>query len=551
MSADKTTAPEQQAPKQQAPEQQAPEQKQTPEQQAWHALSPLDGRYSATGSELSKYFSEYALMERRVFVEIRYFKALLKIKLPGFEKFEEVWLKELDAIYEDFDERAMARIKEIEARTRHDVKAVEYYIQEKMTGNLAPYKEFIHLALTSQDINNTAIPLTLKDAYVHTLRPALDNLITQLLDVAKKWIGIKMLARTHGQPANYTTLGKEVAVFFERLARQVEVLDKVPFCAKFGGTTGHMLTHHIVYRDIDWESFADKFVQDLGLTRSQITTQIEHYDHLAAFFDGWGRIATILIDFSRDMWQYISMEYFNLRTQAGEVGSSAMPHKVNPIDFENAEGNLGLARAIGRHFSEKLPISRLQRDLSDSTVLRNIGVPLGHLLVAMRSLKRGIEKLTPNESKMAEDLYKHPEAHTEFLQVSLRAQILAGSKGPTAPYETVKKFMDVQRELAKQIAAKRAPALKEEHDKRVKEMVEGATKGYLSKEEQQKMIDDIHNTKSPAQFVPAPTSARESAPKEEHDKRIKERFEDATNGRLSKAAQQKLIDDIRNTKPPA
>ena len=404
-------------------------------QHAWHALSPLDGRYVKIGQQLASYFSEYALMRYRVQIEIAYLIALIEHPLPELEGISTVMKNKLRHIADDFNEDAMARIKSIEQTTQHDVKAVEYYIKEQMTGDLKPYREFVHIGLTSQDINNTAIPLSLKECYEALLFPSLEGLVSQLNERAKAWKDISMLGHTHGQPATPTLLGKEVKVFATRLEKQLDVLRDVPFCAKFGGATGSMNAHVYAYPEIDWNNFAIQFINSLGLQRSAPTTQIEHYDHLASFFDALGRISTILIDYARDIWQYIAMDYLVLRAKKGEIGSSTMPHKVNPIDFENAEGNLGLARAIGRHFSEKLPISRLQRDLSDSTVLRNIGLPIGHLLLAIESLKKGTNKVTPNKVQIANDLHNNWEVIAETAQALLR------KIGFPKPYEKVKEWV--------------------------------------------------------------------------------------------------------------
>lgn len=431
---------------------------------AYHALSPLDGRYASTGAQLRNYFSEYALMRYRIEVEIKYLIALIELPLPELKDFPQAGKKKLQSIAKNFSEEGMARIKEIEKTTRHDIKSVEYYIKEQMDEQgLAAYKEFVHIGLTSQDINNTAIPMALRDAYKKVLRPELTNLITQLKKKAEAWEDIAMLAHTHGQPATPTLLGKEIQVFVVRLEEQLKVLNNVPFSAKFGGATGGMNAHYLTYPDKDWHRFANKFVKGLGLKRSYPSTQIEHYDHLAAFFDAWGRIATILIDYARDMWQYISLNYFRLQQKADEIGSSTMPHKVNPIDFENAEGNLGLARAIGRHFSEKLPISRLQRDLSDSTVLRNMGVPLGHLLLALQNLQQGTAKVQPNIACIDEDLLKNLEVISEGLQ------ILGRRKRIKDPYELIKMFFDKLRKT--QAQEQRTASLKEEYLRHFKGMV--------------------------------------------------------------------------------
>lgn len=398
-------------------------------------ISPIDGRYKTKTKNLLQYFSEYALIKYRVKIEILYFIALCEYPIPQLKNFDKKNFEKLKTIYENFNEKDALSIKEIEQKTNHDVKAVEYFMKEKFE-NLAlrEYKEFIHFALTSQDINNTAIPLSLKDALNEEYFPVLNELLEKLKNLSKKWAPIPMLARTHGQPASPTLLGKEIAVFVERLEQQIFLLKQIPFAAKFGGATGNYNAHKVAYPEINWQEFSKKFVKKLGLQHSFPTTQIEHYDHLGAIFDNLKRINTILIDFSRDIWMYISMDYFKQKIKTGEVGSSAMPHKVNPIDFENAEGNLGIANAIFQYFSAKLPISRLQRDLTDSTVLRNIGVPFGHTMVALKAILKGLDKLILNESILKTDLKENWQVVAEAIQTILRRE-----KYPN-PYETLKKL---------------------------------------------------------------------------------------------------------------
>lgn len=397
-------------------------------------LSPVDGRYSSKVSELAPYFSEYGLFKFRLYVEIEYFISLTEIPLPQLKNFDAEKRPALRSIYKKFDLTACERIKEIEAVINHDVKAVEYYIKEQFDAlDLGDYKEFIHFGLTSQDINNTAIPISFRDALVDVYFPLIENTIGTLSELATKWNHIPMLARTHGQPASPTMLGKEIRVFIERLNTQQRLLNAIPFSAKFGGATGNFNAHFVAYPDIDWISFADAFVSSrLDLVRCRYTTQIEHYDNLAAAFDGLKRINTILIDLCRDMWTYISMEYFTQRVNKNEVGSSAMPHKVNPIDFENAEGNLGLANAIFEHMSAKLPLSRLQRDLTDSTVLRNIGTPIAHTVIALKAIQKGLKKLEVNETKIHNDLDNNWAVIAEAIQTILRRE------GYPQPYEALK-----------------------------------------------------------------------------------------------------------------
>ncbi|WP_089357554.1 adenylosuccinate lyase [Ekhidna lutea] len=397
-------------------------------------ISPIDGRYRSKVAQLADYFSEKALIQYRIKVEVLYFIALHESGIPQLSKYDTKSNSELKKIFETFSLTDAEAIKEIEKTTNHDVKAVEYFIKEKFDSlGLTDFKEFIHFGLTSQDINNTSIPLSLKDAMEQCVLPKLEALILELESKAKLWATIPMLAKTHGQPASPTRLGKEIAVFAVRLKEQVDLLKHIPYAAKFGGATGNFNAHTVAYPDHDWHSFGDKFVsQKLGLKRSHPTTQIEHYDHLAAIFDGLKRINTILIDFSRDVWQYISMNYFTQTIAKNEVGSSAMPHKVNPIDFENAEGNLGMANAIFEHLSAKLPISRLQRDLTDSTVLRNIGVPIAHTFIAILSLEKGLSKIKANEAAIRADLEDNWAVVAEAIQTILRRE------GYPKPYEALK-----------------------------------------------------------------------------------------------------------------
>lgn len=398
------------------------------------AISPVDGRYRNAVSGLELYFSEYALIRYRVLVEIEYFISLCDLPLPQLADVTEETYETLRDIYRNFTEDDARRVKDIEKVTNHDVKAVEYFIKERMDAlNLGERKEFVHFGLTSQDINNTATPYSLRDASYDIYYPALDEIIEFLKGRAKEWEDIPLLARTHGQPASPTRLGKEMMVFVDRLNKQVSLLKAIPCPAKFGGATGNFNAHSVAYPEIDWIEFANNFVNNvLKLDRSQITTQIEHYDNIAAIFDAFKRINTILIDFCRDIWTYISMEYFKQKIKAGEVGSSAMPHKVNPIDFENAEGNLGMANAIFEHLSAKLPVSRLQRDLTDSTVLRNIGVPMGHTLIAFKSILKGMNKLLLNKDAIAGDLEDNWAVVAEGIQTILRRENYPN------PYEALK-----------------------------------------------------------------------------------------------------------------
>ncbi len=398
------------------------------------AISPVDGRYRNKTEKLARYFSEAALIRYRVRVEIEYFIALCELPLPQLAGVDASKFAALRSLYTGFTLDDARRVKEIEATTNHDVKAVEYLVKEKMDAlGLGRWKEFIHFGLTSQDVNNTAIPLTLKDALAEVYFPLLGELRDKIAALADEWSDIPMLARTHGQPASPTILGKEMRVFVERLDRQIGRLHEITVPAKFGGATGNFNAHHAAYPAIDWVAFANRFVNTtLGLNRSQYTTQIEHYDDLAAIFDNLRRIDTILIDLARDMWTYISMEYFKQRIKAGEVGSSAMPHKVNPIDFENAEGNFGIAGAIYGHLATKLPVSRLQRDLTDSTVLRNIGVPIAHSVIAMQSLLKGLDKIILNREAFDRDLENNWAVVAEGIQTILRRE------GYPKPYEALK-----------------------------------------------------------------------------------------------------------------
>ena len=399
-----------------------------------NAISPIDGRYRNKISSLSAYFSEEALIKYRVRIEIEYFIALCEIPLPQLKEFDRDLFPELRKIYTDFTPEDAQKIKDIESITNHDVKAVEYFIKGKFDDlGLSKDKEFIHFGLTSQDINNTAVPLSLKEAYETVYLPELNVLLEKLEQLAIDWSDISMLAKTHGQPASPTRLGKEIYVFAERIKQQLNLLKAIPFAAKFGGATGNFNAHKVAYPDHNWKEFGSYFVQNiLGLTHSFPTTQIEHYDHLAALFDGLKRINTIIIDLDRDFWQYISMNYFKQKIKKGEVGSSAMPHKVNPIDFENSEGNLGIANAIFEHLSAKLPISRLQRDLTDSTVLRNIGVPLGHTIISFTSTVKGLNKLLLNQQAFDQDLENNWAVAAEAIQTILRREAYPD------PYEALK-----------------------------------------------------------------------------------------------------------------
>lgn len=398
------------------------------------AISPIDGRYRGKTEPLAEYFSEYALIRYRVRVEIEYFITLCELPLPQLASFPASF-DVLRAIYQDFTEADAARVKEIESVTNHDVKAVEYFIKEKFDaiGGLEAYKEFIHFGLTSQDINNTSVPLSIKEALEQVYYPQIEELIEQLNTYAEEWKDVPMLAKTHGQPASPTRLGKEVMVFVYRLKRQLEMLKACPITAKFGGATGNYNAHHVAYPEHNWRQFGTKFVAEkLGLEREEYTTQISNYDCLGAMFDAMKRINTIIIDLDRDFWQYVSMEYFRQKIKAGEVGSSAMPHKVNPIDFENSEGNLGIANAVLAHLSQKLPVSRLQRDLTDSTVLRNVGVPVGHMLISIQSTLKGLRKLVLNLDAINRDLDNCWAVCAEAIQTILRREAYPH------PYEALK-----------------------------------------------------------------------------------------------------------------
>ena len=398
------------------------------------AISPIDGRYADKTTSLVPFFSEMALIRYRVQVEVEYFIALCELPLPQLAAFPKEKYTDLRKLYQNFTEEEALKVKEIEQTTNHDVKAVEYFIKEAFDYlQLQPYKEFIHFGLTSQDINNTAIPLSIKEAVQQVYLPALEQLLSKLRSLVAQWEEVPLLARTHGQPASPTRLGKEFEVFVVRMEQQLQTLIAVPYAAKFGGATGNYNAHKVAYPNIDWKAFGTRFVEEiLVLHHSFPTTQIEHYDHLAALFDALKRINTILIDLNRDIWTYISMDYFKQQIKAGEVGSSAMPHKVNPIDFENSEGNLGIANALLEHLSAKLPISRLQRDLTDSTVLRNVGVPFGHILIALQSTLKGLNKLLLNEDKIRQDLQDHWAVVAEAIQTILRRE------GYPNPYEALK-----------------------------------------------------------------------------------------------------------------
>jgi len=399
------------------------------------AVSPIDGRYRSKTECLADYFSEYALIRYRVRVEIEYFITLCELPLPQLKSFNSALFEQLRDIYRNFDEASAARVKEIESVTNHDVKAVEYFIKEEFDkiGGLDDYKEFIHFGLTSQDINNTSVPLSVKEALEEVFYPQVEELIAQLKEYAEKWNDVPMLAKTHGQPASPTRLGKEVEVYVYRLSEQLATLRNCKLTAKFGGATGNFNAHHVAYPQHDWRAFGNRFVSEkLGLEREQWTTQISNYDHLGSVFDAIRRINTIIIDLDRDFWMYISMEYFKQKIKAGEVGSSAMPHKVNPIDFENSEGNLGIANAILQFLAQKLPVSRLQRDLTDSTVLRNVGVPIGHSIISIQSTLKGLRKLILNEEKLKEDLDDTWAVVAEAIQTILRREAYPH------PYEALK-----------------------------------------------------------------------------------------------------------------
>ncbi len=401
---------------------------------ALKAISPIDGRYSKQTQILSGYFSEHALMKYRVWVEIEYFIALCEIPLPQLSSVTTAQHESLRKVYWEMSDDDVLRIKELESSTNHDVKAVEYFLKEKFEGlGLSAHKEFIHFGLTSQDINNTAIPASFRDAIEEIYVPAIDRIVERLVNFSNEWKDVPMLARTHGQPASPTRLGKEFYVFVDRLCEQLNQLEEIPYNAKFGGATGNFNAHHVAYPTIDWADFASGFLaMKLNLRRSRFTTQIEHYDNMAAAFDALKRINTILVDLSRDIWTYISMNYFRQKVREGEIGSSAMPHKVNPIDFENAEGNLGIASALLEHLSSKLPISRLQRDLTDSTVLRNVGVTFAHIIIAFNSIEKGLDKLVLNEEALQRDLQENWAVVAEAIQTILRREAYPN------PYEALK-----------------------------------------------------------------------------------------------------------------
>ncbi len=410
------------------------------------AISPVDGRYADQTAELGDYFSEEALMKYRLLVEVEYFIALCEIPLPQLKNVKPDF-EQLRKYYRDFSTNDAITIKATEKVTNHDVKALEYFLKDKLdAAGLSSNKEFVHFGLTSQDINNTAFPLAFKNAMTEVYMPSLQRVIDKLKELAEEWKDIPMLSRTHGQPASPTRLGKEFAVFVDRIEAQVKLLHSIPNTAKFGGATGNFNAHHAAYPNIDWKSFANKFVKEkLGLSRQQITTQIEHYDNICAIFDTQKRINNILIDLNRDLWLYISMEYFKQVIKAGEVGSSAMPHKVNPIDFENSEGNLGIANAMFEHLASKLPISRLQRDLTDSTVLRNVGVPFAHTLISLRSLLKGLNKLTINREAIDNDLEKNWPVVAEAIQTILRRENYPD------PYETLKQLTRTNNRITREI----------------------------------------------------------------------------------------------------
>lgn len=410
------------------------------------AVSPIDGRYRGKCEKLDMYFSEYALIRYRVRVEVEYFIALCEIPLPQLKAVDPAKFEALRAIYRDFSLADARRIKEIESVTNHDVKAVEYFLKEQFDAmGLEQFKEFIHFGLTSQDINNTSVPMSIREALSDVYLPELDRMIGRLDAMARDWADVAMLARTHGQPASPTRLGKEIAVFVYRLRTQADLLRSAVISGKFGGATGNFNAHHVAFPSIDWAAFAARFLKErLGIEREAFTTQISNYDNLAAVFDAMRRINTIMIDLDRDIWQYISMDYFKQRIKAGEVGSSAMPHKVNPIDFENSEGNLGIANAILSHLAQKLPVSRLQRDLTDSTVLRNVGVPMGHMMIALASTLKGLDKLILNEDALRRDLDRMWNVVAEGIQTILRRE------GYPHPYETLKQLTRVNSTVTEQ-----------------------------------------------------------------------------------------------------
>ncbi|WP_455128224.1 adenylosuccinate lyase [Prevotella veroralis] len=411
------------------------------------AVSPIDGRYRSKTERLADYFSEYALIRYRIRVEIEYFITLCELPLPQLASFNRDLFEQLRTIYRDFNESGAARVKEIEKTTNHDVKAVEYFIKEEFDkiGGLDAYKEFIHFGLTSQDINNTSVPLSIKEALEEVYYPQVEELIQQLKEYAEEWKDIPMLAKTHGQPASPTRLGKEIEVYVYRLSEQLESLRSCKFTAKFGGATGNFNAHHVAYPTYDWRAFGNQFVSEkLSLEREQWTTQISNYDHMGSIFDAIRRINTIIIDLDRDFWMYISMDYFKQKIKAGEVGSSAMPHKVNPIDYENSEGNLGIANAILQFLAQKLPVSRLQRDLTDSTVLRNVGVPLGHSVIAIQSTLKGLRKLILHEEKLREDLDDTWAVVAEAIQTILRREAYPH------PYEALKALTRTNKKMTEE-----------------------------------------------------------------------------------------------------
>lgn len=436
---------------------------------ALNAISPIDGRYRKQTEVLAGYFSESALIRYRLLVEAEYFIALCNLPLPQLEGMPAQIQNEIrDKIYRNFTEQDALEIKETEKTTNHDVKAVEYFVKARINSlGLEKYSEFVHFGLTSQDINNTATPLLLKEAHEQVMLPAVRAVVVEMVTLANQWKNVPMLAHTHGQPASPTRLGKEIEVFIARLNEQMRLLALVPWSGKFGGATGNFNAHHVAYPDRDWKTFGDEFVQSLGLVRSHPTTQIEHYDNLAAYFDGMKRINTILVDLCRDMWTYISMNYFRQKTKEGEIGSSAMPHKVNPIDFENAEGNLGIANALFEHLSAKLPVSRLQRDLTDSTVLRNVGVPMAHTLIAVNSVTKGLSKLLLNEETIRRDLDENWAVVAEAIQTVLRRE------GYPKPYEALKDLTRGADKITQDTISKFIDGLKV--DKKVKEELKKIT----------------------------------------------------------------------------
>jgi adenylosuccinate lyase len=411
-----------------------------------NSISPIDGRYRNKTDELADYFSEYALIKYRIRVEIEYFIELCLLPLAQLSQFNKKYFQDLRKIYREFTVQDAGQVKNIEKTTNHDIKAVEYFLKEKYDKlGISEYKEFIHFGLTSQDINNTAVPLSLKDSLNNVFYPLINDTVSTLNNLAEQWKSVAMLSKTHGQPATPTLLGKEIRVFIERLEIQINHLRSIPFSAKFGGTVGNFNAHHVAYPEIDWKRFGNHFVNDiLGLSRTQTTTQIEHYDNLGAIFDCMKRINTVIIDLNRDIWTYISMDYFKQKIKEGEVSSSTMPHKVNPIDFENSEGNLGIANAIFEHLSAKLPISRLQRDLTDSTVLRNIGVPISHTVIALKSLNKGLGKLLLNEEYIKNDLDNNWSVIAEAIQTILRRE------GYPKPYEALKDLTRTHNKITKE-----------------------------------------------------------------------------------------------------